>query len=371
MTDLEVAHQRLENHRLRSSESRNPKDVLRHFAAMQAQEFAYAKWSLAQRAPGTTVVDIDRLFAEGILLRTHLVRPTWHFVLADDIRWMLTATAPRVEALNAYQYRQLGLDSTLLTKCQLLFANVLRGGLSLTRPQLAGILKRDGVEASGLRLAYIFMRAELDAVLCSGPVLGKQHTYALLDERAPHGRRGVIREDALIELTRRYFTSRGPATLKDFAAWSSLTTAEARNSLEAISGEFEREVVGDRTYWFKESETKAARPAVDLLQCYDEYIMSYSESRDVLRGQVSIPQQDSTYLHGIFLDGRLIGRWKHVLTKTGCRIAAQLYKPLSSGDKRLLNDAVQRYGTFLGMPATMSCDSITPPKRLAGTPAAP
>jgi hypothetical protein len=358
MTNQEIARRRLYNQHLRAAPFASPRDVVRHLAALQAQEFAYAKWSVAQRANGANKAEIDRLFAEGSILRTHVLRPTWHFVLPADIRWLLALTAPRVNALNAFVYRQCGLDGSVFSRSNALFRKGLRGGRQLTRTQLAGILRAGGIDVSGLHLAYIVMRAELDAVLCSGALNGKQQTYALLDERVPRVAT-LTREEALAELSRRYFMSRGPATLKDYLRWSSLPAVEGRKGLEMIKSELAHEIVDGRTYWFSPSEdiAKSASPVIDLLQGYDEYFMSYSESRDVLRKATSAKAtspQEPGFLHAILLDGQPIGNWKHVLTKNVVRIEVHLDRPLLAAEKDALELAVERYGRFLGMSATLS-----------------
>jgi hypothetical protein len=325
---------------------------------MQSQEFAYAKWSVAQRANGVNNAAMDQAFADGTILRTHIVRPTWHFVLPEDIRWILDLTAPRVNALNAYYYRQSGLDDSVFAKTNALFAQALKGGEQLTRKELAAILHRAGITASGPHLAYILMRAELDAVICSGALRGKQHTYALFTERVPQVKT-VSRDDALAELTRRYFTNRGPATLKDYLRWSSLSTTEGKTGLEMVKSQLEHEVVDDRTYWFAPSAlgAKPKSPVIDLVQGYDEYVMSYSESKDVLPlplGPTATVQGKSSFFHAILLDGHLIGHWKHVLSKNAVTIQTNLYRPLARTEARALEAAVERYGRFMGMPAAIA-----------------
>ena len=143
-----------------------------------------------------------------------MLRPTWHFVTPEDICWLLTATAPRIRALNAYMNRQLELDDALLLRSNVAIAKALQGGQQLTRAELGTALAEAGIVATGMRLGYIVHCAELDAIVCSGARRGKQFTYALLDERAPKAKR-LDHNEALAELTLRYFSSHGPATVKD------------------------------------------------------------------------------------------------------------------------------------------------------------
>jgi winged helix DNA-binding protein len=314
-----------------------PRDVVRWLAALQAQEFAVAKWSIAQRTRRATKADVDQAFADGVILRTHVLRPTWHFVLGEDIRWILKATAPRVHALNAYYNRRFELDAKLLKKSSAAIAKALRGGGHLTRRELQAVLKSAGIRAKGTRLAYIVMRAELDAIVCSGAMRGKQHTYALLEERVPHAKT-LARDAALAELTRRYFTSRGPATLNDYVRWSSLTAAEGREGLALVGDDVTSQVVDGKTYWFSPGSRAvraSSKPVVDLVQCYDEIIMSYSESRDT-----SFTPGDRTFMHAVLLDGRLVGHWRPTTRRNSVRIETVLKRALTRPEAKALAAAV-------------------------------
>jgi hypothetical protein len=352
----EIITRRMHNNHLWGPPLDRAEDLVRRLGAMQSQEFVPAMWSIAQRTSRTNIHDIKRLFSEGTILRTHLLRPTWHFVAAEDIRWVLEATAPRVHMLNGHMYRREGVDDDLAERCAQLLAEALRGGGQLTRKELAVWFGRNGVEASGVRLAYILMRAELDALICSGARKGKQHTYALLDERAP-GARVLGADGALAELTRRYFSTRGPATVKDYTKWSSLTMAQARSGLEMVEAEFERVEVGQRVYWTPVAPHPAPNgPVVDLIQGYDEIVSSYGESRDLILSEVGIPgtNPDPPFLHTILLDGRLAGHWKPSLGREELTVDTTLYRALDAAEDAALGQTVQRLGDFYSMPARLA-----------------
>lgn len=349
----EIAEMRMHNQHLRGTPLAAPEAVVGWLGAMQAQEFPVAKWSVAQRARGVDNEAMDRSVAAGTVLRTHILRPTWHFVLPTDIHWMLEVSAPRVNALNAYYYRKLGLDEKALARSNGLLRRALEGGVHLTRKDMAAVLDRAGVSAEGLRLGYILMRAELAGVICSGAPKGKQQTYALLDERAPKPD-ARDREEGVAELTRRFFSSRGPATLKDFLAWSSLTAAEGRAGLDAASTELDHEVIDGRTYWFADSSAKPRESLgrIDLLQGYDEYIMSYKESRDVMWEGSSPPtSQTSNFTHAIVLDGRLVGHWRRAPKMTEALIESSWYRAPDEDEMKSFDAAIGRFGRFLGVPA--------------------
>lgn len=354
MKSREIAQRRMHSQRLWGPAFKTPEDVVHWLGALQAQEFPIAKWSVAQRANGVSNAAMDQVFAEGAILRTHLLRPTWHFVLPADIRWLLDVSAPRVNAMNASYYRKFELDDELFAKSNALLAKALKGGRQLTRKELAAMLERAGITANGLRLGYILMRAELDAVICSGALRGRQHTYASLEEQAPQTKT-LDREEGLAELTRRYFTSRGPATLKDYSRWSTLTVADAKIGLDMAKSQLEHEVVDGRTYWFGASPT-GGRPAskrIDLVQGLDEYIMSYSESRDVLLGPLATDGilREVVFNHAILLNGQLIGQWRPVTVKKSVVVETLLYRALDRSEARELDAAAERFGRFLEVPA--------------------
>ncbi len=180
-------------------------DVVRWHGAMQAQDYGPAKWSVAQRAEGLVDEDVDRAVASGAIVRTHVLRPTWHFVARDDIRWMLALTGPRVHRHNGPRYRELGLDGKTLARCESVIVSGLEDGNRLTRPEIASLLERRRIDTSGQRIAYMLLHCELEGAIGSGGLAGKQQTYARLDERVPAGR-PFNRDESLVELTRRYLT---------------------------------------------------------------------------------------------------------------------------------------------------------------------
>jgi hypothetical protein len=357
MKSREIAVRRMHGQHLWGTPLEGPEEVVRWLLAMQAQEYPLAKWSVAQRTRGVTNAGMDRAFADGTILRTHVLRPTWHFVLPEDIRWLLRLSAPHVKARLAYYDGKLGLEEKLLARSSALLARAVEGR-QMTREELATRLGRAGIAASGQRLAHILMHAELDAVICSGALKGKRHTYASLDERVPRTR-SLNRDEALAALTGRYFTARGPATLKDYLRWSGLTAAEGRSGLDMVKSGLEHETIDGRTYWFAATAAKAKRRlsgVIDLVRGYDECILSYGESRDVLLGPLAasaIPRLEIGFTHAVLLDGRLIGHWRPTLERKSILIETYFYQPVSRGQAKALDAALERYGRFMGLPATL------------------
>ena len=233
-----------------NSSFHKPTDVLKWLGAVQAQDFYGAKWALGLRLRDATDELIEKAFSDGEIIRTHVMRPTWHFVAASDIRWLLKLTAPRVNMTARNYYRKFELDDGVFKRINRALERALGGGRQLTRQELRTAINKAGIPCDDLlRFTFILLRAELDALICSGARSGKQFTYALFDERVPDTKT-LSKDEALAELARRYFTSRGPATLRDFVWWSGLSTTDARTGLALIQGSLSKEKIDSEDYWF-------------------------------------------------------------------------------------------------------------------------
>jgi hypothetical protein len=337
----------------------DPGEALSPFAAMQGQEFAYALWGLAQRTAGCNAVAMRASFDAGEILRTHAVRPTWHLLARDDADWMLQLLGPRVHAANAFMYRTTRVDDDVGAEAERVIAAAVADGPK-TRAELTSALAAAGITGDGVRIGYVLMRAELDRVIISGPIRGKQQTYADYDQRVPR-RSDFDREQGLTELARRYFRTRGPASVKDFARWSGLTLAEARRAHAEVASELASDVIAhpetERVeVWFPDARRPAVptRPRVDLIQGYDEYVMSYSETQALLfespDPRTSATPTVAPYLHTVLSDGRVAGHWRHTLAKTSATVDVVQDRPFDAAEERALEEALARYGEYLGLP---------------------
>jgi hypothetical protein len=341
---------RLRNQRISQPDLRTGQSVVSWLGAVQSQEFTLAKWGLGLRGKGLTEAAIDREFDEGRILRTHILRPTWHFVAPADIRWMLAVSGPRVHTANAHPYRRTGLDAASLSRSRKVIERALAGGKALTRTELAARFARSGIVAAGMLLAYIVMHAELEGVICSGPRRGKQFTYMLLEERVPRAKT-LTRDEALAELVRRYFTSHGPATIQDFCWWSGMTVRDTKMGLDSIAPEVVRETVDGKSYWMVPSTapTPRQRDAVDLLPIYDEYLISYKD-RTAMQEPLKPGEKrvDDDYGSFLMIDGKLAGRWRRVEVKSSIEVVIRPYRNLTRSQQRGLTSTLKRFSEFAG-----------------------
>jgi len=357
MRSLDIAPARLSNQLLGKRKCKTPGEVVAWLGAVQAQDFAAAKWALGLRMHKATDADIENSFNNGAILRTHVMRPTWHFVVPQDIRSLLALTAPRVHAANAHMYRKLELDDKLLSRCHAVFTKALRGKKYLTRSELANHLAENRIEAAGLRLAYMIMHAELEALICSGPRRGKQFTYALFEERVPQAKK-LRRDEALAQWTLRYFASHGPAQLKDFAWWSGLTVQDAQRGLDLAAPQLAHEIIDGNTYWFSPNTktVKSEAPAALLLSIYDEYTIAYKD-RSALGGErysEKLLAMGNALNSVLILDGKIAGTWKRVIKKGRVEIMTNPFRPLRKDEREAVKAAATGYGEFLEMPSVLS-----------------
>lgn len=355
MPRLDICNQRLANQHLSKQALEQPSEVVRLLGAVQAQDYGLAKWGVAQRTRYATDAVIEKEISEGTILRTHVLRPTWHFVVAADIRWMLALTAPRVRMVLAHHDRTLGLDEAVLRRSKAAIAKALEGGKQLTRAELSKVLQRDRIRTDDTqRLARIVMHAELDAIVCSGARRANQFTYALLDERVPPTK-PLERDTALVELAKRYFTTRGPATADDFAWWSGLTKTDAKRGLQELASELEQEIVDGRQYWFTSTERiRTKSPRAHLLPNYDEYFIGLKDRSAMLASLTALGfGGDVSFLGGhiLMIDGQVIGGWTRTFSGGKAIVGLKGPRTLGDAERRSIAREVQRFAAFLGMPA--------------------
>lgn len=327
-----------------------PAALVAYFGATQAQEYGQTKWSLGLRLPGSREAEVEEAFSRGAIVRTHILRPTWHFVAAEDLRWMLSLSAPRVHGANAYYYKKCGLDAAAFRRCHAVLENELTGGRFVDRDTLKAALAKAGLEADGLRMAYLLMEAELEGVICSGPRQGKQFTYALMDERVPPAP-ALSREAARARLSERYFASRGPATAEDFAWWSGLTLQDARAALADLPKTFERASFEGREHAFLPLKTDplSLRQSTFLMSEYDEYGIAYKD-----RSVLSNPERPATvnregqpvryYL--VVLGGRVGGLWRPVVKGRSRTVEIIPYGARDEAEEEAIKAATARYLDF-------------------------
>jgi hypothetical protein len=351
MNKSDIPKARLFNQQITATKFNKPEEIVAWFGAMQAQDYPMAKWAIGVRIPGGTEEKIEQAVASGKILRTHLMRPTWHFVAGKDIRWLIALSAPQLRSTSGATFRQFGLDAEICKRSNDLIAKALEGGSHLTRAELMTELKNAGIDSDTYRASYLMFSAEIDAIVCSGAKRGKLQTYALLDERVPKTAE-ISRDEAIAKLTLRYFTSHAPATLRDFIWWSGLPTADARKGLEMNKSNLSSVEIEGQTYFLPASISvpSGETDTLQLLPAFDEFMVAYKDRSASLAPDSA---KEAITGNGIFkpiivVDGKIRGVWKRRFKKDSVVIEKILFNELNDSEHEAFRLKVKQYGDFEG-----------------------
>jgi hypothetical protein len=348
MTEPEIAQQRLYTQHIAAQTFNTPAEIVKYMGAMQAQDYAGAKWAVGMRLQKSSDAIIDKALADGSIIRTHVLRPTWHFVSPADLRWMLDLSAHRIIALSASRERQLKLDNDIFKRSNDVLGKALVGGKQLNRLEMTDLLQQAGIDTNEQRFIHLLMRAELDQVICSGARQGKQFTYALFDDRVPKDNQRT-KEEALSELVKRYFISRGPAALQDFAWWGGLTLADAKTGLESIKSELTNIEVNGRTYWMAKDQPliNAKAPVAYLLPAFDEFAVAYSDRTAAVNSKYLVQARNVIFDPSIVVNNQVVGTWKRVINKDSIEMILNPFGKLNKVQTKAIEMAQKRYQKFM------------------------
>lgn len=356
MARFDIVRQRLARQLGRRSFT-DATDVVRSLVAVQAQDYLGALWAIGLRAPPLREADVERALVDRSIVRTWPMRGTLHFVAAADVRWMLELMTPHVVTRAARRLAELGLEDADFKRSRRVFARILRDGSQRTRKGMYAALEAARVSTAGQRGIHILWQLAQEGLICFGPRTDKEHTFVLLEDWLPGARR-LPHDEALAELSRRYFAGHGPATLGDFTWWSGLPAAKARSGLESARSSLQREAVGDQTYWFS-TETPSPRSppnrvdGAHLLPAFDEYLVGYKDRSAVLHDARIVNDGGGMLAPTMIVKGQVVGTWKRALRGNTVAIALCPVAAMTPGAKSGIARAARAYGAFLGRTASV------------------
>lgn len=331
-----------------------PEDVVAWMGAMQAQDYHQCVWALGARSPSSTLVGVEQAIADGKILRTWPMRGTIHLVPPEDAKWMVQLSADRMIAKDKRRLEQLELDNTILGRSKALIYDMLAGQGPRTRSDILATLEAAGIRTDGARGYHILWHMAHGAVICLGPLAGKEQTFVLLDEWVPRSRE-LTREEALVELAKRYFISHGPATVQDFAWWAGLTLTEARQGLSGASKALVKERIDGTDYWLSpHSPDEKDAFGVYILPGFDEFFLGYTDRSAVLEAQHAAkvcPGGNGVFYPMIVVDGQIVGTWKRAIKKQTVTITREAFDGLTTAQVEAFEQAAQCYAAFLGLRA--------------------
>jgi hypothetical protein len=354
--DLDIARWRLRSQHLVAPHAGSAREAVRSLLAVQAENPSQGAWAVASRTGNPNQAELATLLDDGAVLRTHVLRPTWHFVAAEDVGWLLDLTGPRVRRLTGQQLRTAhGLDERSVDRAVAAVLEALASRGHLTRAQLAEELRGRGIPSSGHMLMILLAHAELDRLICSGTVANGEHTYALMAERVPAPRL-LDRAGALAELALRYFTGHGPATERDLAYWATLTLTDVRAGLQQVRDRLESFQHDGRTFWHAPAEPPRGPqdPAGHLLQILDETYRGYQDSRWVLDTAGDVPRTRETATGMALVDAQLVATMRRTVTRDHVHFDLRPYRALTHPQIEALHRAARRYGEYLRLDARLT-----------------
>ena len=354
--DLDIARWRLRSQHLVWPYAVSAGDAVGSLLAVQAENPSQAAWAVASRTPDPDQAELAALLDDGAVVRTHVLRPTWHFVRAEDAGWLLELTGPRLRRVTGQQLRDAhGLDDRSVGRAVAAVAEALASGGQLTRAQLADELRGRGIAGSGQMLMILLAHAELGGLICSGRVAGGEHTYALMGERVPAPRR-LGRAEALAELALRYFTGHGPATERDLAYWATLTLTDMRAGLAQVRDRLDSFQHDGRTFWHAPGEAPRGpqKPAAHLLQILDETYRGYQDSRWVLDAAGDVPRTRETAAGMALVNAQLLAATRRTISHDHVQFDLRPYRALTPPEIEALDQAARRYGEYLRLKAQIT-----------------
>ena len=354
--DLDIARWRLRSQHLVSPHAVSAREAVGSLLAVQAENLSQAAWAVASRTRQPDQADLAALLDDGAVIRTHVLRPTWHFVLAEDIGWLLELTGPRIRRVTGQQLREThGLDEHSIDQAVAAVTEALASRGQLTRAQLTGELRERGIQGSGQLLMILLAHAELDGLICSGGIVDGEHSYALMSQRVPAPRR-LERAEALAELALRYFTGHGPATERDLAYWATLTLTDVRAGLRQVRDRLDSFQHDGRTFWHAPGDVPGGplEPAGHLLQILDETYRGYQDSRWVLDAAGDVPRSRETAIGMALVDAQLLAAMRRTIASDHVRFDLRPYRALTAAQIEALDRAAQRYGEYLRLDARIT-----------------
>ena len=350
MIFTDIARIRLASQQIAGTTLGTVKDMVAWMGAMQAQDYPMAKWALGVRLPGSTDQVIEAALDAGEIIRTHLLRPTWHFVSADDVYWLLELTAPHIKASIKSRHKELELSEAILAKSNVVIGKAFRDQEHLTREQIKVELEKAQIATDNNRLSHLLLWAELEGIVCSGAVKGGKQTYALLEARVPKTR-SLTKEEALAALAQKYFASHCPATLHDFTWWSGLSAGDAKRALEMVKADFISETIASQTYWLPGSYSTSppGQEAAVLLPAYDEFIISYRDRSTALSpgSHSKTISENGLFRPVIVVNGQVMGIWKRAIKKDQVMVETELFEQLDQTTQGWIEKASLHYARFL------------------------
>lgn len=350
---MNIALTRLKHLLVGEHQYSSPDKVVEVLGAIQGQDYAASKWAIGVRGSGIKEKDVESAFLDKKIIRSWPLRGTLHVVSAKDIYWLLDLLGPPTVSKYAAHYKKIELDPKVLKKCYSILSKNLSNQNFLTRKEISSILEKSGIITNTTRLSHILQRAGLEGLICFGPRRDKDFTYTLMEEWIPKIKKvKKPKEEALYDITKKYFDTRAPATLADFVWWSGLNVKDAKDGIKSLGSKLTNFQKDDQIYYLpkkmdvvdKDSDT------LFLLPAFDELLLAYTDRRDCMDPPPKrlLTPADDLFRPTLVINGWVYGIWQRELKKEDVILKVTAYKPLNANFKKKLKKAAEEYATFFG-----------------------
>jgi hypothetical protein len=351
MVEVTFRNARLHNQHITHNPYNVPETVISHMGAIQAQDYQGAKWSIGLRLKDATEDAIENALINKLIVRTWLMRGTLFFVNSNDLRWMQQLLSPKIIAGLKRRNTELELDAATLGHCNKILEKALTDTPFLSRKELILIVEKNGITTEGQRAAHILQYAALHGLICQTNSVKNVPNY-ISTEQIKAKPLTFTREEALAELAKRYFTSRGPASLQDFIWWSGLTVSDAKMGFESIKTTFISETIDGQIYWFNPGTPVAAftNPLMHFMPGFDEFLLGYKNRTISLNPQFNnhwCPGNNGMFMPFILKDGQVIGTWKRATKKDIIQFEPGYFKKQYKIPMREIIPAMNKYAKFV------------------------
>lgn len=342
----EIARIRLNSQRLIGNESKSPEELVSWFGAMQAQDYPMSRFAVGMRSQTESDTEIERAIDDGRIIRTHVLRPTWHLVTAEDAGWMLDLSAANIHRQMNSSSRALGLTEGVFRKSVYELESMLAEG-AMTREQIYERWNASGLGTGTMRGVHMLMYAEVNKVICNGPRISGQPTYALFSARIPKSTT-KDRETSLHDLALKYFKSHGPATIRDFAWWSGMSLTDCKKAIELASNELNQMKFSEELYYTVESDSVDG-DSILLLPSFDEFLIAYKDRSPSIENEFT---SAAFTRNGIFnpivvVNGRVVGVWKRTVKSDKVLVDVAYFYKIAATQRQQVQNRAEQYAAFI------------------------
>jgi len=325
-----------------------PEEVVRHLLAVQDQEYVGGLWSIALRMDKPIQNEVEKAIESKKIIRTWPMRGTLHLVPSEDIYWLLEYLTPRIVKKYSSMFKKQGLTDEVFKKAAQLVKRALKGNNLLTREEIYEIWEKEGIptkNSAGLNTLAVLSQQQL---ICHATRKGKQQTFALLEEWVPN-KIMLNKEEALARLALKYFTSHGPATIKDLVFWAGLQVKEAEEGLSYVKSKLEEIELDGYTYYMAKGSKAGSIPSplVYLLQPFDELTISHRNYEATIEESYIKKLRSLNYFNILLIDGKVCGSWRKVTKKDDVEFEITGFRKFTGEEEKEIEEAKEEYRRFV------------------------